>query len=358
MRFIATFTAVLLAGAVDCLPAQDTPTPTKLTFEDLTARPELRPTTCRLKKTRVWSGTTVTPDEDITIARFDEKKLSIILPDGSKGSCAPELCDVMERANATYAAWSPEQRNVNQELIEQRLDLWPAKVAVRIPMRFKVGELEAGYEATTVRLQDGNLVCSIAKFENDVQLPLYSTDFYARFRATLGDPDRQKRHWILAELQDKLVQLPTGRAKRIKKVKINASKPREYTLIYMSADWCGYCHEFNPELLAFYKKNKRLIGKRFDIYWVSRDRSEADMLSYARASKFPWPAVAWDQLKKIPRTLGLQTRGIPHLVLLDNHGGVIAASWAGKYEHPRQVLTKLDTLLKAKKKRQPKKKRK
>lgn len=349
---------VLLAATVSTLSAQDTPAPAKLTLADLASRPELRPSVCRLKKTLSWSKATVTPDQDTPIIRITETSLSILLPNGSTGSCSAELTDVVERANAVYAKWSPEQRAVDQVLIERRLDLWPATVSLRAPLHFGDKKLNTGDAVKTLRFKGGKLVCSNPKLKTNLNVDLYDTDFYSKFRAKLDHAESEKRHWILAELQDKVVQLPTGRAKRVKKVKVNPNRPSEYTLIYMSADTCGYCHEFAPELIAFSKKHKRKIGKRLDIIWVSRDSSEADMLNQARSLELPWPAVAWDQLEKIPRTLALQTRGVPHLALLNEHGGVMAASWAGKYEHPRQVLAKLDTLLESKKNRKPKKRRK
>eukprot|EP01041_Mallomonas_annulata_P008240 gene8240-16944_t len=87
--------------------------------------------------------------------------------------------------------------------------------------------------------------------------------------------------------------------------------------VYLSASWCGPCQRFTPELAAFYKDmNKK--GKKFEIVWISQDRSQEDFQQYY--TKMPWLAVPvpgiQDALQKFANPkYGL--KGIPHLVILD-----------------------------------------
>lgn len=86
--------------------------------------------------------------------------------------------------------------------------------------------------------------------------------------------------------------------------------------IYFSASWCGPCKQFTPQLAQFYAAmNKK--GKKFEVVWVSGDRSSEEFAAYY--AKMPWPAVPLPVAQKVHAKLGpkYQLKGIPHLVILD-----------------------------------------
>lgn len=70
--------------------------------------------------------------------------------------------------------------------------------------------------------------------------------------------------------------------------------------IYHSANWCGFCHLFTPQLVAFYKKNK----KDFEVVFVSGDKSEEQRRAYAKSSKMPWLAAPLGEKNGAPRAGG------------------------------------------------------
>lgn len=87
--------------------------------------------------------------------------------------------------------------------------------------------------------------------------------------------------------------------------------------LYFSASWCGPCRQFTPQLAEFYKKmNKKYKGK-FEIVWISGDRSEQEFASYYQ--KMPWLAVPSNVASQIYQKLSplYNVRGIPHMVFLD-----------------------------------------
>lgn len=81
--------------------------------------------------------------------------------------------------------------------------------------------------------------------------------------------------------------------------------------IYHSANWCGYCHKFTPQLIKFYKKNK----KDFEVVFVSGDKTEKQMQKYAKSAKMPWLAAPFEKENGAPKA-----RGYPCLHVLTPDG--------------------------------------
>jgi nucleoredoxin len=120
---------------------------------------------------------------------------------------------------------------------------------------------------------------------------------------------------------------------------------KRYLLIYSSASWCGPCRRFTPELVKWYKRNKSRRDK-FEVIFLSADRSEADMQEYMKDDDMPWPAVEYasrdaSPLRKFPEG------GIPGLVVLDADGKVVSRTVVdGRYIGATTVLEQFDDLLK------------
>ena len=204
-------------------------------------------------------------------------------------------------------------------------------------VRHKAGtELDLGsFDGKWIRAQGVRVEAGTLPFH------VHTTDFVDRMRAVLGKPGDGKGHRVLAELDGKLVNLATG-----KKAKVSAKAPPEFVVLYFSAGWCPGCRQYSPTLVDFYGKHKRDAGKRFEIVWVSRDRSAADMQQYAKANSFPWLAVPWDNLTSIPITQAHDPLGIPSVVVLDAKGALLADSYVGaEYPGPEKALAVLESLL-------------
>lgn len=96
--------------------------------------------------------------------------------------------------------------------------------------------------------------------------------------------------------------------------------------LYFSADWCGPCRKFTPELVQFHE---RMLKKRkkFKIVFVSGCRDPDSMINYYTTMGSSWLALPFEE------TVGERgnwlkskygVKGIPSLVLLDgSSGGVI-----------------------------------
>ncbi|MBN3280163.1 NXN protein, partial [Polyodon spathula] len=116
--------------------------------------------------------------------------------------------------------------------------------------------------------------------------------------------------------------------------------------VYFSAHWCPPCRSLSRVLVESYRTVKE-SGQKFEIVFVSADRSEESFMQYF--SEMPWVAVPYadeGRRSRLNRLYGIQ--GIPTLILLDTEGKVITRQ--GRVEvlndlecrafpwHPRPVL--------------------
>lgn len=114
--------------------------------------------------------------------------------------------------------------------------------------------------------------------------------------------------------------------------------------IYFSAQWCGPCRKFTPELVDYYN---RVLTQHPDVEVVfcSRDKSANAMQKYMREEKMPWPAIDYAKIESKDMIKKYAGNGIPCLVLLDPTGRVISHSYEGeKYLGPHKVLEDLDAI--------------
>lgn len=103
--------------------------------------------------------------------------------------------------------------------------------------------------------------------------------------------------------------------------------------LYFSADWCGPCRQFTPELVSFYEKmnNRRGQKDKFEIVMISRCRDVDSHYQYF--SKMPWLALPLDVAAgEHGQLLGEKygVKGIPSLVLVDDLGQTITTDARNK----------------------------
>jgi thiol-disulfide isomerase/thioredoxin len=111
-------------------------------------------------------------------------------------------------------------------------------------------------------------------------------------------------------------------------------------LLYASASWCPACQEFTPQLVDFYHQHGG--GKKFQLLFLSCDEDAGAMRGYMRGYDMPWWGVRYHSASS--KLLGTAYPGdtIPHLVLLDGQGRVLAnGSVDGRYLGPDAVLAAL-----------------
>ena len=106
----------------------------------------------------------------------------------------------------------------------------------------------------------------------------------------------------------------------------------KYVLIDFWASWCGPCRAENPNVVAAYKKFNK---KGFDIFGVSLDENNDKWLEAIKKDGLTWKHVSdlkgWSNAAA--KLYGVNS--IPHSVLLDKEGVIIAKNLRGEELHKK-----------------------
>jgi len=86
--------------------------------------------------------------------------------------------------------------------------------------------------------------------------------------------------------------------------------------IYFSAQWCGPCRAFTPSLVEYRNAN----NEKFEVVFVSSDRTPDDQLKYMAGSKMEFPAVPLQDTATKALKERYEIKGIPTLVILKSNG--------------------------------------
>lgn len=95
--------------------------------------------------------------------------------------------------------------------------------------------------------------------------------------------------------------------------------------LYFSAHWCPPCRAFTPKLVEFRNKN----AEKFEIVFISSDKSAKDKQNYMTQVKMLWPSVPFRAESGKALATQYKVRGIPKLVILGPDGKLITDNGRG-----------------------------
>ncbi len=339
----------------------------ELGWNDLVARPELRPGTATMLAALAFqSGARVEAGDTVNVLELNPGEVVVQTLDGALVfGASPTDTDVLDVARRAWALLSPEQRALTQSALRGRPDLWPYRVALVRGASFSNGtELPRGLELVFLRYQGNRL--ELVHDNGIFVMEPEETDLMQRARAVLaanaaagpagesntstsasmgaatGDPSarnegarlaqgvadqdgverdqparRGTRGRLFEELDGRLIHAATGEP-----AQLDAGEDR-LIAFYFSAGWCGPCRKFSPKLVEFYERVKA-DHPELEIVFVSADKSEQEMRDYIEHTGFPWLAVPFGRNGELPLVNSYPRKGIPHLLVLDQHGTVVA----------------------------------
>ncbi|CBZ29252.1 tryparedoxin-like protein [Leishmania mexicana MHOM/GT/2001/U1103] len=99
---------------------------------------------------------------------------------------------------------------------------------------------------------------------------------------------------------------------------IDVLKDPEYVLIFFSAHWCPPCRAFTPLLKSFYEAHH--AKKKFEVVFMSLDRSEEEMMRYFCESHGDYYCLPYADARSMARVWGdtYNIKTIPALLVFEN----------------------------------------
>lgn len=330
---------LLLLGSLAPAAAQAS-APETLALRDLVQRPDRWPASVKLKKDFQFASGSARAGQAVSVVEFNGAQVTVHAGNELYFDVSPADCDLLEAANLAWAALTPEQRAIDPKVLLEDASLWPERTVCTSGFQLENGtNLPPGAEYEFLSLDAQGVKVWSQEHKTWLLTELAQTDVIARARQrVLLEPEKRSSR-VAAALKSSLVD---AEGKPYTSAAIDEAK---VYVLYFGASWCGPCRKFSPSLVRF-AKGAAKDHPRVVTVLMSNDQKDADMRSYMKEEEMPWPAMPLATLKQTPIFLTQSAGYIPHMVVLDRHGKVLASSVEnGQYVGPDRALKKLEALL-------------
>jgi thiol-disulfide isomerase/thioredoxin len=342
MKIIGVIGLALL-GLISGTCMADAP-PDTLTLADLVNHPDRWPATVTIGRDfQFQNGAVVHAGDKAQVKRFDGTHVGLAV--GKIQFLAnPEDVGFLDAANQAWAALTPVQRAVDATSLQADMTLWPVQVAVTQDITSQFGRLAAGTQVSLLNLSKQGALIAWPNSPNRINLDCNMTDVVNRARQLVPVDPSQRPSRVAAALENIMVD---SDGKPYHDANLNDKK---YFALYFGAGWCPPCQQFSPALVAY--ANKTLPQHpELMMVMLSDEHQPADMFPYMKSENMPFPAVPVTQLRQsyILTNFAADTPMIPHVVIVDRFGKVLAANadGQGNLTDATDTLAQLDKLLNA-----------
>lgn len=311
----------------------------ELTLPELARRPEFLPAQATLKNSIKLQGRpAINPGQKLTVVAIKGNNVELETPDGrSILTTKAEDTDVLAAAQDAWKKLTPEQRSLTYTSLLQRKDLWTYRVKLTQTQHLSGGDLKAGEAVILVGVEGNDLLLCSEKGNFLFNAQPRHTDLLDSARKLMVDKNAFPGR-VTEDLQGKLVDPISGSA-----VALPEKSAPKYYAFYRGAGWCGPCRQFSPSLVKFYKEMKPKHGN-FEVYFISGDKTPAEMKAYAKEAGFSWASVPQPRQPQMQIVNRLFTNLIPQLVITDAQGNVLIDS--AQTGGPQNALKQFDALVK------------
>lgn len=282
-----------------------------------------------------------------TLLMDNEPAMFLILEGDETVTITGKSRDIMYSADVEGSAQTKKLVEIMKPLLELRYDLDSLNTAYREEYYSEADEeklknlqeaylkqekiVDKAFKEAIINNKSSLLVfVFIDHFKMDENLELYKIVDEALY-------EKYPKNTYVAELHEKLQQseklsigsvapeiaLPNPEGKIVKL----SSFRGKYVLIDFWASWCRPCRVENPNVVKMYEKYK---DKDFEIFGVSFDQNKASWTKAIEDDGIEWIQVS--DLKGWKSAAGQEynVSGIPHTILLDKEGKIIAKGLRGE----------------------------
>ena len=298
--------------------------PETLALADLANRPDRWPATVTLQRDlHFTSGLVMHQGDQLRLLRFDGSQAQVADASRHLFNLKPEDCGLLDAANQAWAALTPAQRAVAPETLAGDLSLWPVRVAVNTAISCTLGKLPAGTEVALLTVSPKGADVAWPNSPSRLSLDFGSIDLIARARQlALIAPD-QRPSRIAAALQDILVGADG------KPYHDEHLGDKKIFALYFGAGWCPPCQAFSPDFVKFVH-DAMPRHPELAVVFLSDDKQLADMLAYMQKEEMTFPAVPPKGVTHSSPLSDYEVQLIPHLIIVDRFGKVLANSDDGR----------------------------
>lgn len=323
MNRMTTFAALCAIAVSSVAVAQDASVK-PMPFNQVVNLPLLWPSETTINTDLSDGSNEIKAGQSLRVHSLEPQGVVVVMPDGGLMMLQHDWTDVGARAAKASESLPEDLRKMTLADIAKRDDLFPERVAVTTPIDFEgAPPMQVGAEFVVGRMVPVRGGATMFGIRADlpesgpIQRTYFDvsyTDFLERVRdKAINHPDTIGKRFITA-LSGNLVDAEGN--------PVEVKDSTEYFLVLHAAAWCGWCKRVMPDIMKFHEDNSA-NAHRFEVIYVSADKSEGEMFAYMKEAQMPWPALKYGNHAATAPIVAMTDGGTPHMMLVARDGRLL-----------------------------------